>query len=402
MKCLFMIQGEGRGHLTQALALQAALHEAGHEVVRIVVGQNQRRALPSFFADGTTVPIHRVPSPTFVADAARRGVRPGATLWNGLQHLARLPARIDALDAHVQQTRPDVVINFFEPLAGLYYGLHRPDLPMVCIAHQYMFLHPAYRFPGGWPLSRRGAQAFAHLTAWGATKRLALSLYPAADLPERNLTVMPPLLRPAVFDLTPTTRPFLLMYLLNRGYVADVRRWHARHPGTEVHCFVDRPGAPDVERCGGALTLHQLDGQKFLSMMAQCRGLICTAGFESVAEAMYLGKPVQVVPVEGHFEQHGNAHDVERAGAGCWTPGFNLDPMLRMTAQDRKPDDAFRRWVSAGRRQFVRAIETAARTPHQASVPTAPSLRKAPFAYPEAAAVAGSVGDDPTAGREAT
>lgn len=361
MKCLFIIQGEGRGHLTQALALQAILREADHEVARIVVGQNRRRALPAFFVNETTASIHRVPSPTFVTDAARRGIRPGATLWNGLRHLARLPARLDALDAHVQHTRPDVVVNFFEPLAGLYYGLRRPDPPMVSIAHQYMFLHPAYRFPVGWPLSRRGTQAFARLTAWGATQQLALSLYPTTDQPAQRLTVMPPLLRPAVFELTPTTHPFLLMYLLNRGYVADVRRWHAHHPDTEVHCFVDRPGAPMVEHCTDTLTLHQLDGQKFLSMMAQCRGLVCTAGFESVAEAMYLGKPVQVIPVAGHFEQHCNAHDVVRAGTGSWTSQFDLDTIASLADPRPTPDSTFRDWVRHGRARFVHAIEAVVR-----------------------------------------
>ena len=38
MKVIFVVQGEGRGHLTQALALkQQVLHE-GHEVVKVLVG----------------------------------------------------------------------------------------------------------------------------------------------------------------------------------------------------------------------------------------------------------------------------------------------------------------------------------------------------------------------------
>ena len=369
IRCLFVVQGEGRGHLTQALALRALLTQAGHTVPAVVVGQNRERPLPSFFREKVAAPVHRVPSPSFVADAARRGVRPGATLWNGLRHLIRLPDRLDTLDALMQRYRPDVVVNFFEPLAGLYYGLRNPSPPLVSIAHQYMFLHPDYRFPKGWPVSRRAAQWFARITAWGSVRRIALSLYPAPDRPGQRLVVCPPLLRRTVLERAVRVEPFLLMYLLNRGYVDEVRRWHTQHPEVAIHCFVHRPGAPAVERCNETLTLHRLDGQRFVSMMARCRGLVSTAGFESVAEARYLGKPVQVVPVEGHYEQHCNAHDVVRAEAGCWTSRFNLDPMHDMMRTRPSPDASFRTWVNQGQGRFVRAIEDAAQVSTGRAVP---------------------------------
>ena len=358
LRCLFVIQGEGRGHLTQALALRTLLQQAGHTVPAVVVGQNGQRALPDFFQDAMAVPVHRVPSPSFVADAARRGIRLGATLWGGFRHAVRLPARLDRLDAIVQDVRPDIVINFFEPLAGLYYGLRTPAPPMVSIAHQYMFLHPDYLFPDGWPVSRRAVQGFARLTAWGAARCIALSLYPAADCP--GLTVHPPLLRAAVRHASTRSEPFLLLYLLNRGYLSEVRRWHDRHPAVRLHVFVQRSGAPPHERVDEALTLHQLDGTQFVSMMARCRGVVSTAGFESVAEARYLGKPVQVVPVAGHFEQLCNAHDVVRAGAGCWTSQFTLDPMQEMAAGLPEHDSSFQQWVDGGQHRYVRLIEEVA------------------------------------------
>ena len=41
--------------------------------------------------------------------------------------------------------------------------------------------------------------------------------------------------------------------------------------------------------------------------MGRCRGVVCTAGFESVSEAMWLGKPVCMAPTPGHYEQRCNA-----------------------------------------------------------------------------------------------
>ena len=41
MRILFVIQGEGRGHLTQALSLRQKLVGEGHEVVGVLVGKSQ-------------------------------------------------------------------------------------------------------------------------------------------------------------------------------------------------------------------------------------------------------------------------------------------------------------------------------------------------------------------------
>ena len=50
MKILFIIQGEGRGHLTQALSLRQKLTDEGHQVVGVLVGKSPARRLPDFFS----------------------------------------------------------------------------------------------------------------------------------------------------------------------------------------------------------------------------------------------------------------------------------------------------------------------------------------------------------------
>ena len=48
MKVLFIVQGEGRGHLTQAITLEEILRRNGHEVVEVLVGKSNTRRLPGF------------------------------------------------------------------------------------------------------------------------------------------------------------------------------------------------------------------------------------------------------------------------------------------------------------------------------------------------------------------
>lgn len=64
MKILFIIQGEGRGHLTQALSLRQKLMAEGHEIVGVLVESPARR-LPDFFLNKIQSPVYPFESPNF-------------------------------------------------------------------------------------------------------------------------------------------------------------------------------------------------------------------------------------------------------------------------------------------------------------------------------------------------
>lgn len=373
LRCLFIVQGEGRGHLTQAMALRRMLVRADHRVEAVIVGQSERRSVPAFFGESFEAPVTLVDSPSFVPDGNDRSVRLGTTLLHELTRASSFLDSLETIDEAVDRHDPDVIINFFEPLAGVYALRYRPDTPIVAVAHQYMFHHPAYQFPPGRWCKRWAARTFAAVTAWGADRCLALSLYPAPDRRDRDLVVLPPLLREELFR-QPTGRsaPFFLAYVLNSGYAEQIIRWHEEHPEVRLHCFWDRSSAAPVEAYDETLTFHQLDDEKFLALMARCRGFVSTAGFESIAEARYLGKPVQVVPVEGHFEQFCNAFDTARVEAGIRSPTFNLSRLQRFRARSTVEAAPFRQWVRASRARFVQEIEAVGqqrRAPVPASVP---------------------------------
>ena len=68
MKFLFIVQGEGRGHLTQAITLEEMLLRNGHEVVEVLVGESSSRILPGFFNRNIQAPVKRFISPNFLSD----------------------------------------------------------------------------------------------------------------------------------------------------------------------------------------------------------------------------------------------------------------------------------------------------------------------------------------------
>lgn len=362
LHCLFIVQGEGRGHLTQALALRAMLRRAGHHVGSVLVGRGSDRDVPGYFRDKIDAPIHFFDSTRFVPDARSRSIRWGATVRSNVVRWRRFRESLALIDAQIQHHQPDVVINFYEALAGLYYARYRPAVPMVAVAHQYMLLHPHYQFPRGFWFQRRATTVFTRLTATGAACKLALSLYPSPDLPSERLCVLPPLLRDELFTQPlDRTESFFLVYLWHRGLATDILRWHERHPDVTLHCFWDNPEAETVDVYDETLTFHRLHDERFLSMMARCQGVVSTAGFECTAEALYLGKPLLMVPIQEHFEQHCNAIDGPRAGAGVVAADFAIDRLIDFLPQYQQQGERFRTWVACAEARFIEELEQVAR-----------------------------------------
>jgi uncharacterized protein (TIGR00661 family) len=343
--------------MTQAIAMKEMLHRRGHEVVSVLIGANQTRQIPEFFTEAFSVPVRKFDSPGFSLRAARR-VSTFASLGHVVRNWSLYTASLDFIGSILREARPDLIINFLDPVLGYYNLFRRPPVPTMTVAHHFMFDHPRYPKPPGFRLKSWGMRQYVNLTGARAS-RLALSFYPGEDIPSKRLYVCPPILRRQLFDLKPDRDgSHFLVYLLNHGYAEDVVAWHRRHPEVPVHCFYDRPGAPDEETKAPGLTFHALHGEKFLRMMAGARGVVCTAGFESISEAAYLDKPLLMVPVQGHLEQWINSLDAEQAGLGVRDFSFNLDRLLQPMSAARRAE--FKRWVDRAEDIAVNAAERTA------------------------------------------
>jgi uncharacterized protein (TIGR00661 family) len=69
-----------------------------------------------------------------------------------------------------------------------------------------------------------------------------------------------------------------------------------------------------VKYAEGNVKIFPADNQTFVKSMAECSGLLTNAGFESPAEALFLGKKVFVIPIHRQFEQECNAAALKKIG----------------------------------------------------------------------------------------
>lgn len=359
MRILFLVQGEGRGHLTQALSLSQIVQSAGHEVTGAIVGVTNERPVPAFFSEKFTAPITPIFSPGLVYNAGTNALEPLKTTINALRALRPFWQSLRQVRRIIDQHCPDVVVNFYEMLGGMTYALLRPSVPMVCIAHQYMAFHPNFQRPRGQWLYRQAFKFNTLLTCFGARELLALSFDKQTDALNQRVRIVPPLLRKEVTELKPTTGDFLLAYVTQPGLQTELLKAHAQHPEIKLDGFHSGVKGSD-QVVDETLTFHAVDGKRYLEYMARCKAIVTTAGFESVCEAAYLGKPALMIPLANHYEQACNAIDGQRAGVGFATDRFDLDQLLTyLPAYDTLLSERFRNWHGRGHFMFLAALNRA-------------------------------------------
>ncbi len=359
MRILFIIQGEGRGHLTQAISLAQILQAAGHEVVGAWVNVAGEGTIPGFFADHFPAPFTPLPGPALVYNPETNVLDWKKTLWGMVSRVSTFQRSLRQLRDAIRAEKPDVVVNFFELLGGLTYGLYRPSAPMVCVGHQCMAFHTGFPFPAGRWLDRLLFKGLVHLNAWRATELFGLSFDEQPDEPRHRLRVMPPLLRREATSLAAHARQdaYVLAYTTQPGLMSEVLQTHRIQPQVPIRYFHALATHPE-EPIDDTLLYCRFDSLRYLHAIQHCRAVMTTAGFESVCEALYQGKPVQMRPQPNHYEQSCNALDGQRAGAGMVVQSFGLTKLLAyLPVYQLDASRKFRAWHATGSATFVHALQ---------------------------------------------
>ena len=147
MRYLFIVQGEGRGHMTQAMTLEGLLRKRGHEVVRILVGRSQLREIPDFFLKNIHAPVTVYDSVNFMPSVDNRKPDMVKSILMNVMGFGKYLPSLRKIYESIVSSKADVVVNFYELLSGLTYLFYRIDVPMVCIGHQYLLLHKDFGLP---------------------------------------------------------------------------------------------------------------------------------------------------------------------------------------------------------------------------------------------------------------
>lgn len=358
-RVLFTVQGEGHGHMTQAIKAAYILRKNGYEVVTVILGNNYNTLIPKHFQDEINCPIHTIRSLELheAKDHEHSHIFSSIISNFGRAHLLYKSLRL--IHKTIRKIKPDLILNFYEPLMGVYHIFHKCP-PTISLGHQFLFLHPKFPVSNNRPISTWFLNLATHIVGIGSKKKLALSFYPLENDLKSNTFVIPPLIKTGFLKTNTTNNNNHLTIYLNRpGFLQEIKDWQKKHNDLTCYCFTNLPGVTDLKEIQPNFFLHPLSQEKFVDKIATGLGLVTTAGFESVCEAAYMGKPVLMFPM--HIEQEINGADAHYFGIGQVQNEPNVDAFFEFIKDEKKIEEkskAFRDWEAQLEEKFIKAIES--------------------------------------------
>lgn len=324
--------------MSQSMALNEYLDEAGFSLEAVFVGQRPDGSLPDYFENCFSDKIIPFFSPYLVGTPNGKGIYVGRTLVVNLLHAIRYIRELRRIRRYINSLQPDVVFNFYDGIGALALRKVDPRIRRVGIGHHF-YLHLKEYF------GLRGHPADRFLLSWhtriiqkSCDRVLALSF--TEEEGNAAIAVVPPLIRKEFRELDYTPGTSYLAYFLKEGYLYDLILLARDDPEFQADVFTGlNPGI----KLPPGIRIHQVEGDQYKKRMASCRGLISTAGFDALAEAAYQGIPLAVIPVRNHFEQACNRADVERSGIGLGLHVLEPGIQYRLKEFDNRE---FRSWVN--------------------------------------------------------
>lgn len=283
MKILYAIQGTGNGHLARATEIVPILKSMA-EVDVLVSGTQSDLDVP-FQID------YRFSGLSFII-----GENGGVDL---IQTARKMPVRQFLRDIRSLPVDDyDLVISDFEPVSAWACRLRHKTC--IGLSHQNAVLHPSAPRPD-----------FSDFIG-----KLILKQYaPAAinygfNFMASSPMIFPPVIRRSIRNAAASVKLHYTVYLpaYSDQLILEVL---SRIPDTDWHVF-SKHSKKNYQHGNVYFQPVSLDG--FTQSFLNCRGLLCTAGFEGPAEAIFLGKKLCVIPMKNQYEQYCNAAYLKHLG----------------------------------------------------------------------------------------
>ncbi len=310
MRILYAIQGTGNGHMARA-----------HEVVPMLMEYGQVDLLVSGIQTELSLPWpvkYRLYGWGFIF-GKQGGIDWAATVRrsrpiNFLKEIFNLPV-----------SQYDLVISDFEPVSAWASILH--GVPCIGLSHQSAVLHPSFPKP-------RQVDWFG---------KFLLKCYAPASrnygfhFKKAGSHVFHPIIRSDIRKAKTSNKGHFTVYL---------PAWSDQAIAAFLNLFPNQQWEVFSKHCQhsqtlGNVVIQPVDKARFTESFVSCEGILCNAGFETPAEALFMRKKLCVIPMHGQYEQQCNAALLQSMGV------MVLEDLLPQS-QSRVMD-----WIASGSRVEV-------------------------------------------------
>jgi len=283
VKILYAIQGTGNGHIARAEEIAPILSDYGN--VDLFVSGSQAdiklsmpvkyrsKGLSFYFGKKGGIDFLK----TFKNNSSKRVMR----------EIKEFPVE-----------KYDLVINDFEAITA--WACHKREVPCIALSHQYSLLSPKVPKP----------KHFDPVGTWFLNNYAPVREGVGFHFASYDQNMFTPVIRERIRKMKPLDKGHYTVYLPAYDDKKLVKlllqvsgvQWHlfSRHITKPYHI--------------GKLSVFPVDNVTFSMSMVSAHGVLCGAGFETPAEALYLRKKLLVVPMKNQYEQHYNAASLNQLG----------------------------------------------------------------------------------------
>lgn len=282
MKILYSFQGTGNGHVARA-----------QEIIPI---------LKKYASVDTLISGHQSQLKTdFPIDFHHRGV---SLLYNksgGISYKKILLENnfLKALNTirEIQLSHYDLIINDYEPLTA--WACRSKNIKMIELSHQASMSFK--ETPKPLRKNFLGESILRHY----APSQHKIGFHFENYHPQ----IKKPVIRRKIRNLNPAKKGFYVVYLpsfsdenITKVLSQIPVEWKVFSKYTKIHNQI------------GNVKIYPIDEIHFLESFENCDGILCNAGFEGPAEALFMDKKLFVIPIHNQYEQECNACALDRMG----------------------------------------------------------------------------------------
>ena len=283
MKVLYAIQGTGNGHISRA-----------REIVPILKEKCELDLLISGIQ--ADVKLSQETKYNFKGLSFIFGKKGGVDIWNTYMKNKFRRFQKELKQCPVEDY--DLVINDFEPISA--WAAYRKKVPCIALSHQAAVLHKKAPKPDE---SDRFGKFILKNYAPASTKY-------GFHFERFGDRIYTPVIRSEVRNLKIKNKGHYTVYLPAYDDERLLKKL-GKFKGIKWQVFSKHNKIPIEE---GNIQIMPINNEAFIKSMAESEGVLCGAGFETPAEALYLQKKLLVIPMKTQYEQQCNAAALNRIG----------------------------------------------------------------------------------------
>jgi uncharacterized protein (TIGR00661 family) len=283
MKILYAIQGTGNGHLSRARDIVPLLKQKAD--VDVLISGIQVDVNAEFDID------YKCKGLSFIF-----GKKGGIDLISTYRKANTLNLMKEIKSLPVEKY--DLVLNDFEPVSA--WAARFKKIPCISLSHQSAVISDDSPKP-----KERDLIGETILKNYAPT-----SSYKGFHFEEYNEKINTPVIRQQVRQADVQEHDHITVYL---PAYENERFYRVLKEMKGVQWQVFSKHCKKQEKKGNVY-ISPIDNQSFLKSMTTGIGVLCGAGFETPAEALFLKKKLMVIPMKGQYEQQCNAAALREMG----------------------------------------------------------------------------------------